>query len=364
MGRKPTKNLNLPQGMRARKQKSGTIYYYYDHGGRPRKETPLGSDYVEAVRKWAVLEKADKPAGAIITFYHVAERYKREVIPSKAERTQRDNLDELAQLYRFFNDPPVLLDEIEPIHVRQYLDWSKAQARTRAEDRNAERVKAGRTPKPVTGQEGNVRANREKALFSHIWNKAREWGYTSAPNPCAGVRGHKEHPRDVYVDETAYRAVWQEGDQALKDALDLAWLTGQRPGDVLKMTEGDIKDGALWVKQSKTGAKLRIAVEGELSKLLHRIEARKKQHKVRTLRLLVDMNGHPLTATALRSKFDNARDKSGQSWQYRDLRAKAGTEKEMAGGIAAAQDQLGHASATMTATYVRHRAGKLVKPTK
>ncbi len=51
MGRKPTVNLNLPKGMRSRKQRSGHIYYYYDLGGKPRKELPLGDDYPLAVKK-------------------------------------------------------------------------------------------------------------------------------------------------------------------------------------------------------------------------------------------------------------------------------------------------------------------------
>lgn len=51
-------------------------------------------------------------------------------------------------------------------------------------------------------------------------------------------------------------------------------------------------------------------------------------------------------------------------FQFRDLRAKAGTDKEESSGMSAAQDQLGHSTPTMTAHYVRHRRGKLVKPTK
>jgi integrase len=48
----------------------------------------------------------------------------------------------------------------------------------------------------------------------------------------------------------------------------------------------------------------------------------------------------------------------------RDLRAKAGTDKEEQQGMEAAQSQLDHASATMTRQYVRHRKAKLLKPTK
>jgi hypothetical protein len=45
---------------------------------------------------------------------YVAERDKREVIPTKAPRTQSDNGKELEQLYKFFDDPPAPLERIEP----------------------------------------------------------------------------------------------------------------------------------------------------------------------------------------------------------------------------------------------------------
>jgi len=81
-----------------------------------------------------------------------------------------------------------------------------------------------------------------------------------------------------------------------------------------------------------------------------------------------------MNASILRSLFTRARDGAVKAYpelangikefQFRDLQAKAGTDKEEIDGISAAQDQLGHATATMIARYVRHRRGKLVKPTK
>ncbi len=58
------------------------------------------------------------------------------------------------------------------------------------------------------------------------------------------------------------------------DAMDLAYLTGQRPGDVFGLREIDIRDGALELAQSKTGKKLRIAVTGELAGAGERIMER------------------------------------------------------------------------------------------
>ncbi len=77
------------------------------------------------------------------------------------------------------------------------------------------------------------------------------------PNPCAGIKG-KKAGRDVYVEDDVFLAIWEKADATLRDAMDLAYLTGQRPADVLKLAETDIKDGTLPVRQGKTGAKLRM----------------------------------------------------------------------------------------------------------
>ena len=106
------------------------------------------------------------------------EQYWIDVIPAKAPRTQADNEDQRAWLLRFFNDPPAPLENIEPVHVRQYLDWSVKTKRAAAEARNAQRRKDGKPPIAISAKHGQVQANREKALFSHVFNYARDHGYT------------------------------------------------------------------------------------------------------------------------------------------------------------------------------------------
>ena len=85
-----------------------------------------------------------------------------------------------------------------------------------------------------------IRANREKALFSHIFNMARNWGLTTAQNPCAGITGYSEIGRDIYVEDIEYKKVWEASDQPTRDAMDLAYLTGQRPSDTLGYDETDM----------------------------------------------------------------------------------------------------------------------------
>lgn len=342
MGRLPKNPKAIPR-LRVRKQRSGKVHYYYDCGGKPRKEIPLGCDYGLAIKQWAELEKTnDTKSPEVITFRYVANAYRAEVIPTKAPRTQVDNIAELAKLLEFFDDPPGPLDVIQPLHIRQFLNWR--------------------------GKTATSRANREKALFSAIWNWARDKGYTALANPCAGIKGFIEKGRDVYVDDATYKAVWNAADEPLRDAMDLAYLTGQRPSDILKMQETDIRDGALEVAQLKTSAKLRITLSPDLLAVIERIKLRKRGHAVRNMRLVVNERGQPMRLQVLQTRFEKARAKAGiekSSLQFRDLRAKAATDKaDSSGDIRQAQKQLGHTTVGMTEQYVRNRRGEKVNPTK
>ncbi len=325
----------LPPRLRARKRGEKT-WYYYDLGGKPRKERPLGDDYALALKQWYELEIAAKPMHLQhITFRFVAERYKVHILPTKAARTQRDNNKEFYKLFEFFDNPPAPLVAIKPIHVRQYLDWR------------------GHAP---------VRANREIALFSHVWNYARDRGLTEAPNPCAGIERYPETGRDVIVSAEEFNEVWNAADWPTRDAMDLLALTGQRPGDVLSWKISDIRDSCLPIKQSKTGKKLRIEITGKLAAVIDRICARK--YKITSLALVRNERGQPLTYAALDSRFGKARTMVGATWQLRDLRAMAGTEVADKDGTRAAQKLLGHATVSMTETYVNRRVGERVKPVK
>lgn len=360
MGRRPSKNSNLPRGMRARVQRSGVVYYYYELGGETRKEISLGSNYVEAVRKWAELE-ALPPAtvSKVVTFRYACEVYQKKYLIENAPKTREEKLRQIETLLEFFDNPPAPLEEIKPIHIKQFMAWRVQRTQ------DALRKKS----MPVEGTEGRVAANREKSLISHIWNAARAEGLTDLPNPCAGIKSFREYGRETYVYDDAFKAVWDKADVPTQEAMDLAYLTGGRPADLLKIDERDLREGSIEVRQNKTGHKLRIEIKGELAALVERIKARKRSLSsvVVSTRLLVNEEGQPLGKYALRFRFDSARAAAGiegDDFQFRDLRAKAATDKTDRENIRKAQQQLGHASVVMTETYVRKRRGQKVAPTK
>lgn len=182
-------------------------------------------------------------------------------------------------------------------------------------------------------------------------------GYTDAPGPLLrgeGLQGSRARP---LRDDAEFRAVWEHADQTPRDAMDLALLTGQRPADVLKIKLADIHDGALWIVQNKTGVKRAIELTGELAQLVERINGR--PYVRRSAFLIQDTSGKPLGTFATRSQFDKARRKSGVSFQFRDIRAKAATDT---GDLAHSQKLLGHRNRDMTEHYVRARVGERVRP--
>lgn len=118
--------------------------------------------------------------------------------------------------------------------------------------------------------------------------------------------------------------MYASADPVLRDAMALAYYTGQRVSDVLKIRRTDLRDGTLWIRQGKTSANLRIAVEGELRRTIERITGR----GIVGLYLLTGERGEHLTYDALQGRFRKARTAADVEFQFRDLRAKAATDLE------------------------------------
>ncbi len=361
-------NQDLPQRLirRVRKLVSGKLWvgYYYngrDDSGR-RVEIPLGTNRVDALRKWAEFEAAPVPVEAG-TMRAVFDRYEREILQEKALKTQASNRLELARLRSVFNSAPV--DAITPQHIAQYRDARMTKART---------LKNGTV---IPERRATVAANRELALFSTIYNKAREWGYTAKTNPCTGVAKNKETPRDFYANDAVWGAVRHCAQPELQDLMDLAYLSGQRPGDVLRMTVRDLVDDALIVRQGKTRKQIRILLDGsdgrrsELGLLIDRIRRR----PVASLYLAATADGRRITAGMLRLRFVAAREQAAslaeatgnarlaasiREFQFRDARSKAASEIDDPGEAA---KLLGHSDKELTKEVYR-RIGEKAKPTR
>ncbi|ERF78035.1 integrase [Gallibacterium anatis] len=334
-------NQGLPQNVvchnRLRK-KTGKVVKYYYYVLEDGKQKSLGMDKELAILEAAKLNYNNKIQLHNLLFVDVVNRYKEEVIPTKAYNTQNSNLSALRFLLKFFKDAP--LDQIEPKHIKQYLDWRKSS--------------------PTS-------ANNEITLFHHIWAMAKAWGYTKFACPSEGIKKHKIKARDVYIEDYIYDLVYRNGDQEMKDLMDIAYLTAQRPIDVVNIHSSHIYDGILHITQQKTGTKLRILLQGKLADIIYaRLENITKGY------LFSNRWGRKLSRRTLTERFAELREKLIRQYpelekelanfQFRDLRAKAGTDKSLAENEEAARKQLGHTSLQMTKRYIRK--DKPIAPTK
>lgn len=338
---------------RIRKGKKGKVWvsYYYagknEHG--KRREIPLGTDLNEARIEWARLERTTLPK-SVCLMKEVFTRYSDSIIPTKGLRTQEDNRKEMIRLQAAFGDAPI--DAITTAVVAQYRD-----ART-----------------------AKVRANREIALLSHVFTIAREWGLTDKANPCFGLRRNKEKPRDYYANEAVWNAVYTEAVQELKDAMDLAYLSGQRPADTLKAATNDIQAGFFLVTQGKTDKRLRIrlSINDELTGLgvfIEELLERRRLAGVRGSKLITNTSGLRMSMPMMNNRWVEARDRAAaqavrngdmelatliKGFQFRDIRPKAASEIE---DISHASRLLGHSNEKITRDVYR-RVGEVVSPTK
>lgn len=342
-------NRKLPPNLyvRRRKRKNGDVWVAYYYRGTDGKDIHLGADLDMARIKWAELEAQDKPLDLRI-MGAIFDRYVRDVLPKKAARTQSDNLKELKQLRIVFDEAPI--DALTPAMIAQYRDTRKAK----------------------------VRANREIATLSHVFNMAREWGLTAKENPCKGVRKNKEMPRDYYAKDIVWDAVYRKAVPELKDAMDLAYLTGQRPADVLSMRKSDIDGDFLMVKQGKTAHRVRVllrvdGVENSLGTLIRQIAARNEQFS--SPYLIISERGKHVSPSMLRDRWEAAREAAQKAvieagdpglgaaireFQFKDIRPKAATEIN---DLKEASRLLGHTEEEITrAVYVRR--GAIAKPAK
>ena len=327
MGRRKTAYPDMPPRLQPRPCKDGSFNYYYQAGG---KKIALGKDLAAAKQEWARLESG----GGKSLFPVLAKEYERKALAGLSVSTQRHYsaaIENLREAFATFTP-----EDIQPADVQDYID---------------RRTKKGA-------------ALFEKRVLSALFKWWRARRLTSAPNPCSGVTLSRSDRRAAgigrrtkYVTDEEFAAVYAKADPLLQDCMDLALLTGQRPSDVLTMTRQHIRDGALWIAQDKTDARLGVRVKGELKSVLERILARPRT--VKSMYLIATDDGQRLTYNAMNARFVKARTAAGQSWQFRDIRAKAATDSP---DLKKAQELLGHATEATTAGVYRRTKGFLVDP--
>jgi integrase len=139
--------------------------------------------------------------------------------------------------------------------------------------------------------------------------------------------------------------------------IDMAYLTGQRIGDLLTMEWSELgRDGILFEPNKvsgSTGAKVLIGWTPKLQDVVRRLRGFKKRH---IKYIFVTQDGQPYTYYGASTAWKRAVKRAGiRGVHFHDLRAKALTDVDQARGIGQAQRMGGHSTQSQTADYVRHK---------
>jgi len=373
----PRRRLKENRGLPTRWRHTRGAYYYqvrkderpfFDNKWTFRLGKSLSAAHAEFGKRLAGMKKAQEQQGIaaddpiLQTVLQLLDRYERDVIPTKALRTQIDNRKYLVHLRKFFaGPPPALIVQIKARHAFAYVEW---------------RVKGG----------GGKRVARlEFALLSHAFTHALRWG---AP-------GLNEHP---FIEKVRFEGA--ENSQArdryiqdweLKEALSLPsfqkrgsvkmlqayirikYITGLRRADMLRLRPSDFTDEGIFVKPRKTAKTTSHRKTIEWSdELREAVEDAKRARPVDISPWLfcdkfgecyVGEDGNAPGFDSIWKRFMSRllkETKITERFQEKDIRGKTGSDSE---SDEDAQKRLGHADVAVTRKHYR-RLGSKVKPLK
>ncbi len=170
---------------------------------------------------------------------------------------------------------------------------------------------------------GKAQANRHRAMLSsaYAWAVERE---LAASNPCRGVRANTERPRNRYVTDAEYQAVYAVAPRHIRAAMELAYLCVCRKGEVLALRTAQILPVGVHIDRVKGSTpnivgwsdRLRAAItmaRGKIASATH---------------ILCTDTGQPVTASGFNSAWRRAKARVGADWTFHDLKGKGYTDHD------------------------------------
>lgn len=211
--------------------------------------------------------------------------------------------------------------------------------------------------------------NMHRTMLSQVLAFSAVEGLREGHNPVGNIAPKTMQPRRrIVTDEevTALKAGAMQqsrNGQALVQMIDLALLTGQRIGDVLRMRWQDVSLDGVTVTQGKGNGAVRLLIEW--SPALRSAVDACAQDGDRIGHLLKTQGGHGYRYAGIRSAWVRACERAGiEDLNIHDLRGRAGVDALEGAGqdVRAAQRLLGHSGEAMTRGYVEGKYAKRVKP--
>ena len=284
--------------------KDGTsVTYYYAWKGGPRlRGEPGDPEFVTSYHE-AISQRKSSPHGVLFSIlqgYQASAKFE-----EKAPRTKQDYVKIIKTIESEFGDLP--LAALTDRGARGvFLEWR---------DKLAKRSRR--------------QADYAWVLLGAILSWALDRGLVAA-NPCQrGGRLYRGSRRDKIWTLDDELVFLEKAPRHLHLALQLGLWTGQRQGDLLRLSWTAYDGEKIRLRQSKTGARVAIPVGSPLKVAL---DATKKRSTI----ILVNSDGKPWTSNGFRSSWRKACKLAGViGVTFNDLRGTAVTRLALAGATEA-----------------------------
>jgi integrase len=266
-------------------------YYWAWKGGPPLRGEP-GSPEFSASYNAAVAQKVAPPTGVLLALL-LRFQASGEFLHGISERTRRDYVKQIKRIERAFGDFPIkALDD--PGARAVFLEWRDGLART---------------------------SLRQADYAYHTLARILSWALKRGlitKNPCAegGKLYHGTRVDKIWNDEDVARFL-DTAPPHLCLAMMLAVNTGQRQGDLLKLTWSAYDGSTIKVRQRKTGAYVNVPVSDELRAVL---DATPKRSPL----MLVNTDGKPWSESGFQGAWGKATARAAvRGRTFHDLRGTA-----------------------------------------
>ncbi|MFW3906689.1 tyrosine-type recombinase/integrase [Klebsiella pneumoniae] len=222
-------------------------------------------------------------------------------------------------------------DKIKPEHIRRYMDQRGIASKTQA--------------------------NREKSFLSRVFRWGYERGYVQH-NPCQGVKKFKETARERYITDEEYKAVYDVAPDVVRATMEIAYLCLARQSDVLALTEDQIRETGIFIRQGKTGVKQIKAWSPRLRAAVALARSLPLKPGIRSLFVIHQNSGSKYTRDGFNSRWREAKIAAQEKYPhlqidftFHDLKAKGVSDLE--GSLEEKQAISGHKNSRQTAIYDR-----------
>ena len=192
--------------------------------------------------------------------------------------------------------------------------------------------------------------NREMTTLKHMLNKAVEWGMleTSPFKKGSRLMLKENNHRLRFLSESEIEALLRECASHLRPIVETALLTGMRRGELLSLQWEQIRNGFIYLTETKSGKARQIPINERLAGVLRGV---RQDNQLKSPYVFCDFQGRRLGD--FKRSFASACRRAGiEAFRFHDLRHTFASQLVMNGiSLKAVQELLGHADIKMTMRY-------------